>query len=85
MNVSARITCDILCIIYISEFVQRGTDLVKASRVRQAEVTAELTLAQEDERRGFLAETQLTADPDRFLQVTLLLTHLPCPGSSLAG
>nr|XP_019573571.1 PREDICTED: ellis-van Creveld syndrome protein isoform X1 [Rhinolophus sinicus]XP_019573574.1 PREDICTED: ellis-van Creveld syndrome protein isoform X4 [Rhinolophus sinicus] len=50
------------------EFVQRGTDLVKASRVRQAEVTAELTLVQEDERRGFLAETQLTADPDRFLQ-----------------
>ncbi|XP_032961436.1 evC complex member EVC isoform X1 [Rhinolophus ferrumequinum] len=50
------------------EFVQQGTDLVKASLVRQAEVTAELTLAQEDERRGFLAETQLTAEPDQFLQ-----------------
>lgn len=44
---------------------------------------AELTLAQEEERKGFLAEAQLTADPEPFLQVTLLLAHPPCPGSSL--
>lgn len=50
------------------EFVQQGTGLVKVSLVRQAEAMAELSLAQEEERRGFLAEAQLTADPERFLQ-----------------
>lgn len=53
------------------------------SLVRQAEAMAELSLAQEEERRGFLAEAQLTADPERFLQVTLPLAHPPCPGSTM--
>ncbi|KAK2505485.1 hypothetical protein MC885_007509 [Smutsia gigantea] len=50
------------------EFVRRGKDLVKASLVHQAEETAKLTLAQEAEQRSFLAEAQLTADPEEFLQ-----------------
>ncbi|KAM5285875.1 evC complex member EVC isoform 2-T2 [Hipposideros larvatus] len=50
------------------EFVQQGTGLVKVSLARQAEAMAELTLAQEEERKGFLAEAQLTADPEPFLQ-----------------
>nr|XP_036883140.1 ellis-van Creveld syndrome protein [Manis javanica] len=50
------------------EFVQRGKDLVKASLAHQAEETAKLTLAQETEQRSFLAEAQLTADPEEFLQ-----------------
>ncbi|XP_053073568.1 evC complex member EVC isoform X3 [Acinonyx jubatus] len=49
-------------------FVQRGKDLVKASLVHQAEGTAKLKLAQEEEQRGFLAEAQLTSDPAEFLQ-----------------
>ncbi|KAB0354440.1 hypothetical protein FD755_022978 [Muntiacus reevesi] len=50
------------------EFVQRGKDLVKASLVRQAEEMARLTLAQQEERRSFLAAGQLTAHPEEFLQ-----------------
>uniref|UniRef100_A0A8C9JWD5 EvC ciliary complex subunit 1 n=1 Tax=Panthera tigris altaica TaxID=74533 RepID=A0A8C9JWD5_PANTA len=50
------------------EFVQRGKDLIKASLVHQAEGTAKLKLAQEEEQRGFLAEAQLTSDPAEFLQ-----------------
>ncbi|XP_032349725.1 ellis-van Creveld syndrome protein isoform X7 [Camelus ferus] len=50
------------------DFVQRGKDLVKASQVRQAERTEKLTLAQEEERRCFLAELPRTADPEEFLQ-----------------
>ncbi|VFV27042.1 ellis-van creveld syndrome protein [Lynx pardinus] len=50
------------------EFVQRGKDLVKASLVHQAEGTAKLKLAREEEQRGFLAEAQLTSDPAEFLQ-----------------
>ncbi|XP_053778343.1 evC complex member EVC isoform X3 [Desmodus rotundus] len=50
------------------EFVQRAKDLVQVSWVRQAEGTAALMLAQEEERRNFLAEAPLTADPDRLLQ-----------------
>lgn len=50
------------------EFVQQGTGLVKASLVRQAEATAELLLAQEEERRAFLAEAQLAAEPEQLLQ-----------------
>ncbi|XP_039694144.1 evC complex member EVC isoform X4 [Pteropus medius] len=50
------------------EFVQQGKDLVKASLVRQAEGMAGLVLAQEEERRSFLAEAQLAADPEGHLQ-----------------
>ncbi|XP_046948102.1 evC complex member EVC isoform X2 [Lynx rufus] len=50
------------------EFVQRGKDLVKASLAHQAEGTAKLKLAREEEQRGFLAEAQLTSDPAEFLQ-----------------
>lgn len=50
------------------EFVQRGKDLVKASLVRQAEEMARLALAQQEERRSFLAAGQLTAHPEEFLQ-----------------
>ncbi|XP_059531950.1 evC complex member EVC isoform X2 [Myotis daubentonii] len=50
------------------EFVQRGQELVQASRARQAEGTAQLTRAQEEERRAFLAEAQLTANPEELLQ-----------------
>lgn len=65
----------------LSEFVQRGQELVQASRARQAESTAQLTRAQEEERRAFLAEAPLTADPEEFLQVTLCATPLPWCGS----
>ncbi|XP_072802555.1 evC complex member EVC isoform X2 [Vicugna pacos] len=50
------------------DFVQRGKDLVKASLVHQAERTEKLMLAQEEERRCFLAESPRTADPEEFLQ-----------------
>ncbi|XP_048640117.1 ellis-van Creveld syndrome protein isoform X4 [Marmota marmota marmota] len=50
------------------EFVQRGKDLVKASLARQAEGTATLMLAQEEERRGFLANSHLNSDPKEFLK-----------------
>ncbi|VTJ89804.1 Hypothetical predicted protein [Marmota monax] len=50
------------------EFVQRGKDLVKASLARQAEGTATLMLAQEEERRGFLANSHLNSDPEEFLK-----------------
>ncbi|XP_023494143.2 evC complex member EVC isoform X1 [Equus caballus] len=50
------------------EFVRRGKDLVKASLDHQAEGSAKLALAQEEERRSFLAEAQPTADPEEFLQ-----------------
>lgn len=63
----------------ISEFVQRGKDLVKASLVHQAEEMAKLTLAQEEEQRSFLAEAQLSTAPGEFLQVTLLPTPSPHP------
>lgn len=49
------------------EFAQRVKDLVEVSRVRQVEGTAELTLAQEEERRSVL-EAQLTSDPEELLQ-----------------
>ncbi|XP_073898754.1 evC complex member EVC isoform X2 [Castor canadensis] len=50
------------------EFIQRGKDLVQASLVHQAEETAKLMLAQEEERRSFLAAAQLTSDPEEFLK-----------------
>ncbi|XP_006107887.2 ellis-van Creveld syndrome protein [Myotis lucifugus] len=50
------------------EFVQRGQELVQASQARQAEGTAQLTRAQEEERRAFLAEAPLTANPEELLQ-----------------
>nr|XP_011743312.1 ellis-van Creveld syndrome protein isoform X1 [Macaca nemestrina] len=50
------------------EFVQRGKDLVKVSLAHQVEGTAKLTLAQEEERRSFVAEAQPTADPEKFLK-----------------
>ncbi|XP_045689986.1 ellis-van Creveld syndrome protein isoform X3 [Phyllostomus hastatus] len=50
------------------ELVRRGKELVQAWRVRQAEGTAALLLAQEEERKNFLAEAPLTADPDGLLQ-----------------
>lgn len=82
------VTCAVLWLVSVSDFIQRGKDLVQASRVRQEEGTAELMLAQEDERTSLLAAAQLTADPEELLQVTL--TRRPCrrhtpPGSSPAG
>uniref|UniRef100_A0A8C5Y1D1 EvC ciliary complex subunit 1 n=1 Tax=Microcebus murinus TaxID=30608 RepID=A0A8C5Y1D1_MICMU len=50
------------------EFVQQGKDLVQASLAHQAEGTAKLTLAQKEEQRSFLAEAQLTTDPEKFLK-----------------
>lgn len=55
--------------------MQRGKDLVQASQAHQAEAAAVLTQAQEEERRGFLADTQLTSDPGEFLKVTLPPPH----------
>lgn len=71
---AGRVTCHVPWLVSISEFVQRGKDLVKASLVHQAEGTAKLKRTQEEEQRGFLAEAQLTSDPAEFLQVNLLLT-----------
>lgn len=73
-DLAGRVTCHVPWLISISEFVQRGKDLVKASLVHQTEGTAKLKLAQEEEQRGFLAEAQLTSDPAEFPQVNLLLT-----------
>uniref|UniRef100_A0A673SVS5 EvC ciliary complex subunit 1 n=1 Tax=Suricata suricatta TaxID=37032 RepID=A0A673SVS5_SURSU len=64
----AEVTCRVLWPVFISEFVRRGRDLVRVSLAHQAEGTAELKLAQEEEQRGFLAEAQLTSDPGEFLQ-----------------
>ncbi|XP_076992478.1 evC complex member EVC [Tamandua tetradactyla] len=50
------------------EFVQRGKGLVKARLARQAEELGRLKLAQEEERRSFLAQAQLTADPEDILK-----------------
>ncbi|XP_052592015.1 evC complex member EVC isoform X4 [Peromyscus californicus insignis] len=50
------------------EFMQRGKDLVQASLAHQAEVMAELTQIQEEERRSFLAGSPLTSDPGEFLK-----------------
>ncbi|XP_053421901.1 evC complex member EVC isoform X1 [Nycticebus coucang] len=50
------------------EFVQRGKDLVQESLAHQAEGTAKLTLAQKEEQRSFLLETQLPTDPEEFLK-----------------
>lgn len=55
--------------------MQRGKDLVQLSQARQAEAAAELTQAQEEERKSFLADSQLTSDPGKFLKVTLSLPH----------
>ncbi|XP_058157204.1 evC complex member EVC [Dasypus novemcinctus] len=50
------------------EFVQRGKDLVRASRARHVEAAAGLALAQEGARRSFLAEARQAARPEQFLQ-----------------
>ncbi|XP_040602939.1 ellis-van Creveld syndrome protein isoform X3 [Mesocricetus auratus] len=50
------------------EFMQRGKDLVQASLARLAEVTSELTHLQEEERKSFLTDSQLTSDPGEFLK-----------------
>ncbi|EDM00025.1 rCG35840 [Rattus norvegicus] len=50
------------------EFMQRGKDLVQVSQAHRAEAVAELTRAQEEERRIFLADTQPTSDPEEFLK-----------------
>ncbi|KAG8505836.1 Ellis-van Creveld syndrome protein [Galemys pyrenaicus] len=50
------------------EFVQRGKGLVQALLARQAEGTAELVQAQEEEQRRFLAQARPPADPEGFLQ-----------------
>ncbi|XP_012372158.1 ellis-van Creveld syndrome protein isoform X2 [Octodon degus] len=50
------------------EFVQHSKDLVQASLARQAEGTAKLSLAHEEERRSFLADSPLTSDPEEFLK-----------------
>lgn len=55
--------------------MQRGKDLVQASQAHRAEAVAELTRAQEEERRIFLADTQPTSDLEEFLKVTLPLPH----------
>ncbi|XP_055988761.1 evC complex member EVC [Sorex fumeus] len=53
---------------FTRELVQQGQELVKAALARQAESTAELRRAQEEEQRHFLAETQPPSDPKGFLQ-----------------
>lgn len=78
---SARRATRDIWLIPLSEFVQRGQELVQASRARQAEGTAQLTQAQEEEQRAFLAEAQLTANPEELLQVTLRATPLAWRGS----
>lgn len=55
--------------------MQRGKDLVQTSLARQAEVRAELTKAQEEKQRSFLADSQLTPDLGEFLKVTQSLPH----------
>ncbi|XP_075400665.1 evC complex member EVC isoform X2 [Tenrec ecaudatus] len=50
------------------EFVQRGKDLVRASLAHQEAAMGRLSLADNEERRGFLAEAQPTADPKAFLK-----------------
>ncbi|XP_045145415.1 ellis-van Creveld syndrome protein [Echinops telfairi] len=50
------------------EFVQRGKDLVRASLAHQEAAVGRLSLADNEERRGFLAEAQPTADPKAFLK-----------------
>lgn len=50
------------------EFVQRSKDLVQASLARQTEGTARLSLAHEEERRSFLADSPLTSDPEEFIK-----------------
>lgn len=65
----------------LPEFARRGKELVQVSRARQAEGTARLTRAQEEECRAFLAEAQLTTNPQELLQVTLRATLLAWRGS----
>ncbi|KAL1789455.1 ellis-van Creveld syndrome protein isoform X1 [Sigmodon hispidus] len=50
------------------EFMQRGKDLVQVSLAHQAEVMAELTQIQEEERRSFLADSQMPSDLEEFLK-----------------
>ncbi|KAM4854728.1 evC complex member EVC isoform 2-T2 [Thomomys bottae] len=50
------------------EFVQRGKDLVQASQAHQAEETARLTQAQEEELKSFLAAAWPTSDPEAFVK-----------------
>ncbi|XP_062964270.1 evC complex member EVC isoform X2 [Cynocephalus volans] len=50
------------------EFVQRGKELVRESLVHLAEEMAKLSLAQEEERRSFLAEARLTTNWEEFLK-----------------
>lgn len=50
------------------EFIQRAKKLVKESLAPQAERTAMLMLAQEEERRSFLADSCLNSDPEEFLE-----------------
>ncbi|XP_021572422.1 ellis-van Creveld syndrome protein [Carlito syrichta] len=50
------------------EFVQRGKELVQASLAHQAEGSAKLTLAQEEEQRSFLAESRLSSSSEEFLK-----------------
>ena len=80
-----RATCNVLCFVPIAEFVQRGKDLVKASLVHQAEEMARLALAQQEERRSFLAAGQLTAHPEEFLQVTCSRLTPRSTGTAIQG
>ncbi|XP_013362294.1 PREDICTED: ellis-van Creveld syndrome protein isoform X2 [Chinchilla lanigera] len=50
------------------EFVQHSKDLMQSSLARQAEGTAKLSLAHEEERRSLLAGSPLTSDPEEFLK-----------------
>lgn len=50
------------------QFVQQGQELAKVSLAHQTERMTQLTLAQEEERRSFLADAQLMASPKEFLQ-----------------
>ncbi|KAM6220849.1 evC complex member EVC [Rhynchocyon petersi] len=54
--------------LFSQEFVQRGTELVRTSLASQTEAMGRLELAQEEERKGFLAEAEPAADPEAFLK-----------------
>lgn len=75
---TARESLPVLWFFLMPEFMQRGKDLVQASLAHQAEVMAELTQIQEEERKSFLAGSPLTSDPGEFLKVTLPLLCPQC-------
>ncbi|XP_060044488.1 evC complex member EVC isoform X2 [Erinaceus europaeus] len=50
------------------EFSRQAGEMLKVAQDQQAEGAAQLAAAQEDEREAFLAQMQLTTDPDGLLQ-----------------